>query len=562
VINPPFAKALLAIILSISVSGCEVLRVNDTMDRVDATMATTNEMAEALRNNKGGLVAEKSVVFTDGQYVSLDPIKLNQGLPFSSDCDITFNKDMSLQSFAQAITRTCNIKVQVTSDVYDSGKGSGSSNSGPSSLSPNGAMAGIFPVNSAAAQAPVSTSGKSTYVSGIQWEGKLSGLLDVATAQLGLSWKYTADDNTVSIYSLDTKTFSIFAFADETDMQSMVKSGTTSASGTSGSGGGGSGGSESGGVSGESGSSQSTSVSLKTSIIKDIENAIKAMLSNTGKMSMASSTGTVTVTDRPEVLSRIGRYLDAENKKLTQQILLNVKVFSVTLTDKDSTGIDWNLAYKAASATTGFNLSNSFSGMDTGAVTGNVGVLDGAFAGSTAIIKALSQQGKVSVVTSPSVTTLNLQPVPVQVARQTGYVASISTTNTANIGSTSSITPGTVTTGFNMDLLPSVMPNKELLLKYSINISSLIRIRSVSGGGADDATASHIEVPELDNRIFSQKVRLKSGSTLILSGFDQTSESGNKSGVGSSWNMMMGGGATRETNRDVIVVMITPVIQE
>jgi type IVB pilus formation R64 PilN family outer membrane protein len=560
VINPPFAKALLAIILSISVSGCEVLRINDTMDRVDATMATTNEMAEALRNNKGGLVAEKSVVFTDGQYVSLDPIKLNQGLPFSADCDITFNKDMSLQSFAQAITRACNIKVQVTSDVYDSSKGAGSSGGG-SLPPPPGSMAGIFPVNSAAAQAPVSTAGKSTYVSGIQWEGKLSGLLDVATAQLGLSWKYTADDNTVSIYSLDTKTFSIFAFADETDMSSMVKSGTTSSSGTSGSGGGG--GSDSGGVSGESGSSQSTAVTLKTSIVKDIENAIKAMLTTTGKMSMASSTGTVTVTDRPEVLSRIGRYLDAENKKLTQQILLNVKVFSVTLTDKDSAGIDWNLAYKAASATTGFKMSNGFTtGMDTSAVTGNVGVLDGAFAGSTAIIKALSQQGRVSVVTSPSVTTLNLQPVPVQVARQTGYVASISTTNTANIGSTSSITPGTVTTGFNMDLLPSVMPNKELLLKYSINISSLIRIRSVSGGGADDETASHIEVPELDNRIFSQKVRLKSGSTLILSGFDQTSESGNKSGVGSSWNMLMGGGASRETNRDVIVVMITPIIQE
>ena len=557
-INPPFAKAILAALLAISVSGCEVMRVNDTMDRVDATMEKTTQMADDLRNNKSGL-AQKSVVFSDGQYVSLEPIKLNQGLPFSSDCDIVFNKDMSLQSFAQTISRTCNVRVQVTSDVYDASKESPSSGMGAQPPMLNGSMGGIFPVNSAASQAPVSTSGKSTYLSGIKWEGKLSGLLDMATAQLGLSWKYTGDDNTVSIYSLDTKTFSIFAFADETDMQSMVKSGTTSSSGA---GGGSSGGSEGGGVSGESGSSQSTSVSLKTSIIKDIENAIKAMLTPIGKMSMASSTGTITVTDRPEVITRIGRYVDAENKKLTQQILLNVKVFSVTLTDKDSVGIDWNLAYKAASATTGFNMSSSFSGIESGAVTGNVGVLDGAFAGSSAIIKALSQQGKVSVVTSPSVTTLNLQPVPVQVARQTGYVASISTTNTANIGSTSSITPGTVTTGFNMDLLPSVMPNKELLLKYSINISSLIRIRSVSGGGADDETASHIEVPELDNRIFSQKVRLKSGSTLILSGFDQVSENGQKTGVGSAWNMLLGGGATRESTRDVIVVMITPVIQD
>lgn len=557
-INPPYAKAILAILLSLSVSGCEVVRVNESMDRVDATMAETSQMAENLRNNKAGIPPVKGVVFSDGQYVSLEPIKLNQGLPFSSDCDITFNKDMTLQSFAQTITRSCNVRVQVTSDVYDNSK---ASNSAIPTFQPVNAMNGIFPVSASGSQAPMSTAGKSTFLSGIKWEGKLSGLLDVATTQLGLSWRYTSDNNTVSIYSLDTKTFSIYAFADETDMQSMVKSGTTSSSGTSGSGNS-SGGSESGGVSGDSGSSQSTSVSLKTSIIKDMENAIKAMLTPIGKMSLASSTGTVTVTDRPEVLTSIGRYLDAENKKLTQQILLNVKVFAVTLTDKDSAGIDWNLAYKAAGATTGLKLSSSFSGIDSSAVTGNVGVLDGEFAGSTAIIKALSQQGKVSVVTSPSVTTLNLQPVPVQVARQTGYIASISTTNTANIGSATSITPGMVTTGFNMDLLPSVMPNKELLLKYSINISSLIRIRPVSSGGADDASASHIEVPELDNRIFSQKVRLKSGSTLILSGFDQTSENANKSGTGASWNMMMGGGATRDTTRDVIVVMITPIIQE
>jgi len=106
-----------------------------------------------------------------------------------------------------------------------------------------------------------------------------------------------------------------------------------------------------------------------------------------------------------------------------------------------------------------------------------------------------------------------------------------------------------------MDLLPLVMPNNELLLRYSINISSLIRLRAESSG------ENRIQVPEIDNRIFSQNVRMRSGETLVLSGFDQTSEQGTKAGTGSSWNMFLGGGATRDTTRDVIVVLITPIIK-
>jgi type IVB pilus formation R64 PilN family outer membrane protein len=335
-------------------------------------------------------------------------------------------------------------------------------------------------------------------------------------------------------------------------MQSVVQSGTTSAAGT------GSGSSSSGassGISGYSGSSQSTTLSLKTSIADDIEQNVKTMLSPVGRMALSRSTGMITVTDRPEILDQVGTYLDAENVNITKQVLLNVKVYSVTLSDKDNLGIDWNLIYKASNGNWNFNLENTFQDAATNAISGQVGILDGSFAGSTAVVKALAEQGRVSVVTSPSVTTLNLQPVPVQVARQTGYLASIQTTNTPDVGSSTSLTPGTVTSGFNMDLLPFVMPNNELLLQYSINISTLIRLRAESSGD------NSIQVPEIDNRIFSQKVRLRSGETLVLSGFDQTAEQGTKAGTGSSWNFLMGGGVNRDSTRDVIVVLITPVIK-
>ncbi|HBO9594643.1 TPA: PilN family type IVB pilus formation outer membrane protein, partial [Pseudomonas aeruginosa] len=312
-----------------------------------------------------------------------------------------------------------------------------------------------------------------------------------------------------------------------------------------------------GGISGNSGSSQSTGVTINTDITKDIGNSVQSMLTpGVGRMSMSSSTGTMTVTDTPEVLARVGDFLNGENSNITKQVLLNVKVLSVTLTDKDDLGIDWNLVYTAVNGKWGIGWKN-VTQADAAAVQGSVSILDTSsqWAGSNLLVKALAQQGRVSTITSPSVTTLNLQPVPVQVARQTSYLASIQTTNTADVGSTTSLTPGTVTSGFNMNLLPYVMPGKELLLRYSINLSALKQIRQVSSG---DNT---IEIPEVDNRIFSQMVKLRSGETLVLSGFEQSVDNGSKAGVGSASNWLMGGSLKRDNSKDVIVVLITPIVE-
>lgn len=556
--NSAHHKTAVVLALAILLQGCESVRVTETMDRVDRTATEASALADGLRNGKQSPAG--SGRFTNKPWVDTTPLSITNRIPAGNDCTIVFNQSMDIYDFAQVVSDECKLAVRVTPDVFDGGaSNSNNSTTGASaatpavSSAPEPSLADFFPSSQGQSTNNRSSNGsRRTYVRGIEYAGKLSGLLDQVTTQLGVSWRFNKADRSITIFYLDTKTFNFYAFASKTDMQSVVQSGTTSSAGA---GGGESSGGTSTGISGYSGSSQATSVSLQTSLVDDIENNVKAMLSNVGRMSMSKSTGMITVTDRPDVVERVGTYLDAENKNVTKQVLLNVQVYSVTLSDKDAVGIDWNLVYKAANGNFGFDLTNTFQNAPTGAVSGNVGILDGDFAGSTAIVQALSQQGRVSVVTSPSVTTLNLQPVPVQVARQTGYLAAVQTTNTPDVGSTTSLTPGTVTSGFNMDLLPFVMSDDELLLQYSINISSLVNIRSASSGD------NRIEIPEIDNRIFSQKVRLKSGETLVLSGFDQTSEKGNQAGTGASWNWFLGGGADRDTTRDVIVVMITPIVK-
>ena len=109
-----------------------------------------------------------------------------------------------------------------------------------------------------------------------------------------------------------------------------------------------------------------------------------------------------------------------ENESITKQVLLNVNVLSVALTDKDQLGIDWNLVYKSLNNKWGIGLKNTMPGIDQSAISGSVSILDtanSAWAGSKAMVQALAQQGRVSTVRSPSVTTLNLQSAPIQIGR-------------------------------------------------------------------------------------------------------------------------------------------------
>lgn len=553
-------KPLIASFLLVAAGGCSITNVNDTMRRAEVASESAEGLAASMRSRQD-TPARPTVRYSETPWVSTRPINLKiDGVPDALNCDITYSPTVDVDIFqvGQEITKWCGIPVRVTPDVTLSGS-SGPSISLPAlSVDQQGGM-GLPPLPAlpqGGATQGASSGGRDLVISGLKWKGgPAKGLLDMATVRLGLSWKYSAAENLVTIFYVDTKTFRLYAIPSVTDMTSVVSSGTTSAAGVSSSGTSSSG--SGGGISGNSGSSQSTGVTINTDITKDIGNSVQSMLTpGVGRMSMSSSTGTMTVTDTPEVLARVGDFLNGENSNITKQVLLNVKVLSVTLTDKDDLGIDWNLVYTAVNGKWGVGWKN-VTQADAAAVQGSVSILDTSsqWAGSNLLVKALAQQGRVSTITSPSVTTLNLQPVPVQVARQTSYLASIQTTTTADVGSTTSLTPGTVTSGFNMNLLPYVMPGKELLLRYSINLSSLKQIRQVSSG---DNT---IEIPEVDNRIFSQMVKLRSGETLVLSGFEQSVDNGSKAGVGSASNWLMGGSLKRDNTKDVIVVLITPIVE-
>lgn len=574
-------RALIAFITAFSLAGCTALEnVNDTMKRASAQGQQATDMLASLHTIEAQ-PKRNTVIFSDTPWVATQPIEIAKNeIPAALKCDITYDPRVpeDIGSFGQYVTRQCGVSVRVTSDALAFLAGGYRTGTSPQNVAgapvgPSNAMSipqlprlpqlpGVASTQGAAGAygSSYGMSAQSTIVD-VKYHGLLKGLLDTVTSKFGLSYRYDKDTNVASIFYLDTKTFQIYAISRSTDMKSQVTSGTTTSAGVSGGAGAGTGGGTTGGISGDSGSNQTTTVTVKDSVSDSLTAAINAMLTPNVGHASPPAFGTITVTDTPEVLARVGNFIKMQNTNLTKQVLLNVKILSVQLTDSDSLGIDWKLVYQNLSGF-GFGLANTIAA-DAAATTGTIGIVGaaagttlGKFNGSSLIVSALSQQGRVSVVTSPSVTTLNLQPVPVQVATQTGYLAQVSSTQTAQVGTSTALTPGTVTTGFNMNLLPYIMPGDEVLLQYSINLSALNQLRKVSSGG------SSIEIPEVANRIFSQEVKLRSGQTLVLSGFDQVTDNGTRSGVGSARNMLLGGSANTNNGRDVIVVLITPTVME
>lgn len=408
-------------------------------------------------------------------------------------------------------------------------------------------------------QSGVGGASNSAHFAPISYSGKLSGLMDILAARYGLFWEPEGDSG-ISLFKTKTQSFRLAALPGDSSMSSVVG---TQSSGSGGGGGGGGAGAGGGGGGAATASTSSASAEQSSgikfdglSVWKGIEDSLKAMLSPDGKVVVTPATGTVTVDDSPPVLEKVSSFIKDQNSALKRQVLLNVRVLSVELNDSDAYGINWNMVYKNISTGAGMAIQTA-SGLAAGnsSLAFNIVRTNGLWDGTKVMLEALSKQGRVSQVTSASIVTINNQPAPLQVGRQRSYLASSTTSiGTGGAGNTTTLQPGVVSTGFSMSVLPHILDSEKLMLQYSADISSLIGLATVTSG------ESSIQTPEVDTRNFLQRVMLNNGETLVLTGFEQFGSNGDKQGIGSPNNVLLGGSVNASQSKNMIVVLIQPIM--
>lgn len=527
----------LAIALSLLLVGCA------SFDRVKHTKKQADDDHTKVKRQFTQIASGSPVQELSTQWIN--PLPLNSTTPTRVQlpgCAVTFTRpgEVTLAEVSAFITRTCRIVVVVTPDAQFS-PGQGKTEKMQGAL-PAPDASGMVPLDAIGnGDAPKVASIRRNRLQGVYWQGALSRLLDDVTTRLGLSWRY--EQGRVSIFYLDTRTFPVMFLDSKTAFSSKVVSGTTTSSGASGS---------SGGLSGDVNTSQITTTEMKGERYNDLQNTVKAMLTpGTGRFFLAA--GLLTVTDTPRVLGEVQRHIDDRNKELTRQVVLNVKVLSVAKRRQDQMGIDWQAVFTSGSVAG--SLASRFADASTSALTGGLSILDGKFANSKSFIKALSEQASVSLVTQQASTTTNMSAAPIQIGDQQDYASQVNTETTANVGTSTSITKSTMTTGFNMTVLPYIMPNSsQIELQFSINISDEPTLRTFTSGN------SSIELMKTQLKTLTQRVILRSGQALVLSGFQQINNKSHQQGVGSAAFFGLGGGAKAQKDDSLLLIIITPTL--
>jgi type IVB pilus formation R64 PilN family outer membrane protein len=165
---------------------------------------------------------------------------------------------------------------------------------------------------------------------------------------------------------------------------------------------------------------------MNSDLYDDIKKTVEQMVTpKSGRFWLSSATGTLSVTDTPDVLNRIGRYIEYQNKVLSRQVQLNIQIVSVNQTRNEQMGLDWGLVYKSLQ-NVGASLTGSMANASSSAASAGISILDTAsgnaakFSGSSLLIHALSEQGNVSMALNQTDPTANLTPVAYQLSNPQG----------------------------------------------------------------------------------------------------------------------------------------------
>lgn len=388
----------------------------------------------------------------------------------------------------------------------------------------------------------------------LQYDGTLDGFLDRVAARTGNAWRY--EGGRILMYHTDTRIFRVDILPGDTSVSATVTNQASGgSSGSSGGGGGAAGGGAQSGATQTISGGTSTQFSSTTNQFQTVVEAVQNMISPKGKVTSVAGLGQIAVTDVPAVLDRVDSYVKSINDIATRQVLLEVRVFSIETNASDNYGISWDAVWQSLGSSLSANILSSGSTIaDASGLDLTVVDPTSPFNGSSLLIEALSRQGNLQQVTSASLATLSGKAVPVQVAEETGYIASSQATLVPDAGTQITRTPGLVTTGFSMVLLPVVTSGDELLLQMQINLSSLRELRRIGS----EADGSLFESPIIDSQQILQNVRLQSGQTLVLSGFEQESIRTDAKGIGNPKFMALGGNRNSDRRNSTLVVLLTP----
>lgn len=540
-------KVVLVLAALSAVGGCAVSsnQVNQRATDLQAEMA----QQVAAQENKP---AEPLVERVKGVYLGAAaiPLAYNATLPpVFSDVTLSFPGRTNLATVGERITEVTKIPVRLQPDVFISAKSLVRAGLSQVSASPApgagsaGPVAAPRPVGAAPNAGAIATQTFDDFDVRLpmDYSGSLSGYLDLICARLGINWEYK--ENTIVLYRMVTKVLTVKVNPGSVEYTSGLTEGGDE----------------------EKGSFASTSTSSTKgsySVWASLETAVKGMLSPLGSATVDQAGGLVVVTDTKESVETVSRYVDIQNATLTRQVSIAARVVRVVLTDSAEAGLDANLVYKklaagAADWSLGFNAPSTLASTDAGSLELNILKPNNGFTGSQAFVQALNKLGTVVSDETTTANTTNRRPVPVAKFQTTTYLKETKPATGGGISGGGAgvpgLTPGTVTTGFFLNVLPTAFENNSVLMQVSLSQSDLTGLGKQTTGSGE--TLQMIQTPEKSGTKTEGSIGLRDGESIVLMGITRDGSNSERR------TSVSGFSETGKRVREMQIIILTPKVR-
>lgn len=571
-------KIALAIAAALLISGCST----STEIRRDHTqrLAALEARSQALLTEQPARNPERRVgaLLSDVPFVDPTPVSKLQSLPASLSRQVAVNEPSGVgvrQLFRQMgqMAPFASLRITYDTDIFEplqaAAPGQGGAAAPPATNNPQQAMvvdstlAALAGMEGGATGASVALAGLSAMggqqqpsgIVAIVYSGTAKGLLDQVASSLGASWRFLPAESRIHFARYVTETFSVATVPGSMTSEARVGGQQAAASGP-------------GAI--QAGVEAQNRVTSEFDIWQGVEQGVRQLLSSSGTVTVNQTTASIMVRDRADRVAAVRDFIRDTNASLTKRVDVEVRVYRISARRGDERSVSLDMLINQFSVNPEYRFRLITPRPDTAGLASGVftvpprtGSNINRYGGSAVALDSISSLLEASEVTRQSISTTNNMPAPVRIVQRTTYLAS--TTPLVGIGgggltggavsAGASLTPGQVETGLNMQVLPSVQSDgQQVYLQVMLTLSTLDRLNLIESGG------QQIQAPEVSSRDFLQRVWMNSGETLVLAGFERYDTGSERSGFIDASLWPLSGSRNRSTNRESIVVTITPVV--
>ena len=375
----------------------------------------------------------------------------------------------------------------------------------------------------------------------------LPKILDQISKRLNLCWRF--ENGAIEFYRTQTQVFDVRSLTLSAQADARLgRSANTKA----------------GGFDSTSGT---TLKSTEQHALEAIKLRLEPFLTRAGIISaQPGALSSLIVTDTPDVLQAVGRFIERENRTLTRRVRLIFEEISLQTHEDLEFGLDWDALFAQGSLAVA--LSAPAAGAGVGAARAALDAAHGPMQSSKLIMNALAKYGTVVRHISMPVLTLNKRPVTHAIRTTFSYIDQIKTSGSASSGvlgaasglPSMSVSQKEETVGSFLTLVPDAQEDGQILLSVAYDNTVAQPIKTLTIG--EQSSRLQLQQITIDGNGTVQQVALRPGQPMLVSGFEQKHAEADRTRLSADAPIVLGGSNRVKHNRTITLIVITAQVEE